>query len=191
MNKFKKALCLILSLVLTITLIPANSAQAASSTKSLDFTIKIRNSHQQLSWDSLNTSILSTNFQDFSGAVTVTYNFEQNEDKPGCTPEIYLRTGWNESDKLESPHTITDKGQKSLTVKYPAAKIKKILNSGYVYVYGCNIKIKSILNLSLIAALQKFYICCRCSFIKHYISTCCSSTCCSCFLFIFFIFTFT
>lgn len=130
MNKFKKALCLILSLVLTITLIPANSAQAASSTKSLDFTIKIRNSHQQLSWDSLNTSILSTNFQDFSGAVTVTYNFEQNEDKPGCTPEIYLRTGWNESDKLESPHTITDKGQKSLTVKYPAAKIKKILNSG-------------------------------------------------------------
>lgn len=144
MNKFKKALCLILSLVLTITLIPANSAQAASSTKSLDFTIKIRNFHQQLSWDSLNTSILSTNFQDFSGAVTVTYNFEQNEDKPGCTPEIYLRTGWNESDKLESPHTITDKGQKSLTVKYPAAKIKKILNSGYVYVYGCNIKLKSI-----------------------------------------------
>ena len=140
----KKFLCLLLSLTLLITLLPSNLTYAAPAKKSHSITIKINSSRQQLAWESLNTSISASKFQEFDGAVTIKYNFEVNDDKPGCTPEIYLRTGWNDNDKLESPHNIANRNQKSLTVKYSAAKIKKIINHGCVYIYGCNIKLKTV-----------------------------------------------
>ena len=82
----KKFLCLLLSLTLLITLLPSNLTYAAPAKKSHSITIKINSSRQQLAWESLNTSISASKFQEFDGAVTIKYNFEVNDDKPGCTP---------------------------------------------------------------------------------------------------------
>lgn len=98
----------------------------------------------QLTWSTLDAKMNTGRFDNFAGGMTAVFTFEQNNNAGSATPELYLRTGWNDNEIIGSKNFVKDKSKKSITIKYSKAQVDKIKKAKFLYAYGCNIKIKSI-----------------------------------------------
>lgn len=98
----------------------------------------------QLTWSTLEAKMNTVHFEKFLGGMTAEFTFEQNNNAGGATPEICLRTGWNDDQILGKRTYISDSGKTTLRIKYTSAQVNKIKNDKFLYAYGANIKLKSI-----------------------------------------------
>ena len=115
------------------------STSASTRTVTINF-----DKPMQLSWDSMAAKISPSKLSGFTGGVTAVFSFEHSTKVSGVDPEIYLRTGWSDSDIVGSKNFIRNSSQKTLTVKYTSSQVSKMKNAKDLAVYGVNLKIKSV-----------------------------------------------